>query len=106
MNDAIARAEIKRYVDKAYLAKLMQVNDQRLQRNGDLYVTLHKGEHSRNSRACVLGEVEEALMAELLHQTAELYIDAYERKGMKIGPEVMKNLAEKQVGVVARERPL
>jgi hypothetical protein len=106
MNDAIARAEIKRYVDKAYLAKLMQMNDQRLQRNGDLYVTLHKGGHSRNSSACVLGEVdiEEALMAELLHQTAELYIDAYERKGLKIGPEVMKDLAEKQVGVVATRK--
>src|SRR5437879_1230280 len=98
MNDAIARAEIKRYVDKAYLAKLMQMNDQRLQRNGDLYVTLHKGGHSRNSSACVLGEVdiEEALMAELLHQTAELYMDAYERKGLQIGPEVIKDLAEKQ----------
>jgi len=106
MNDAIARAEIKRYVDKAYLAKLMQMNDQRLKRNGDLYVTLHKRGHSRNSSACVLGEVdiEEALMAELLHQTADLYIEAYERKGLKIGPEVMKDLAEKQVGVVATQK--
>jgi hypothetical protein len=82
------------------------MNDQRIQRNGDLYVTLHQGGHSRNSSACVLGEVdiEEALMAELLHQTADLYIDAYERKGLKIGPEVMKDLAEKQVGVVATRK--
>ena len=82
------------------------MNDQRLQWNGDLYVTLSKGGHSRNSGACVLGEVdiEEALMAELLHQTADLYIDAYERKGLKIGPEVMKDLAEKQVGVVATRK--
>jgi hypothetical protein len=106
MNEAVERAEIKKYIDKAYLAKLMQMNDQRLQRNGALYVTLHNGGHSRNSSACVLGEVdiEEALMAELLHQTADLYIDAYERKGLKIGPEVMKDLAEKQVGVVATRK--
>jgi hypothetical protein len=106
MNELAERGEIKRYVDKAYLAKIMQMNDLRRERNGDLYVSLAAKGHSRNSSACTLGEVniEEDCIAQLLHQKADLYIDAYQRKGLRIGPDVLKDISHSQVEVIATRK--
>lgn len=106
MNELAERGEIKRYVDKAYLAKIMQMNDVRRNRNGDLHASLAVRGHSRNSSACLLGEVdiEEECIAELLHQKADLYIDAYQRKGLKIGPDVLKDISHSQVELVATRK--
>jgi hypothetical protein len=106
MNELTERAEIKRYVDKAYQAKMMQMNDVRRNRNGDLCASLADKGHSRNSSACLLGEVdiEEACIAELLHQKADLYIDAYQRKGLKIGPDVLKDVSDSHVELIATRK--
>ncbi len=106
MNELAERGEIKRYVDKAYMAKIMQMNDVRRNRNDDSYASLAARGHSRNSSACMLGEVdiEEDCIAELLHQKADLYIDAYQRKGLKIGPDVLKDVSRSKVELITTRK--
>ena len=102
LNELSQRAEIKRYVEKAFLAKIMQMNEIRQKRRGEVYVSLAVKGHSRSSSASTLGEVEveEGCIAELVLQKADLYIDAYERKGLKIGPDVMRDLSETYANTV------
>jgi hypothetical protein len=103
MNELADRGEIKRYVHKAFLAKIMQMNEVRRERNEEMYASLVSKGHSRDSSACVLREleIEEDCVAELLHQKADLYIDAYQRKSLKIGPEVFKDISHSQLELVA-----
>ena len=49
MNDAIQRAEIREYVHKAFLAKIMQMNDVRERRKVELRGELGRHGHSVNS---------------------------------------------------------
>jgi hypothetical protein len=103
VNDLAQRVEIKKYVDAAFIAKILRMNEVRLERNREMRGRLSARGYSRNSSACVLGEVdiEEECIAELLHQKAELYLEAYERKGLKIGSDVLRDLSETQVNTIA-----
>jgi hypothetical protein len=106
MNELADRGEIKRYVGKAHLAKIMQMNDLQRERKKELYASLAIKGYSLDSSACILRQLEihEDCVAELLHQKADLYIDAYQRKGMKIGPEVFKDISHSQVELVAARK--
>ena len=97
-----APAEIKRYVDNAFLAKIMEINETRLKRRGDLYVSLAAKGHGRSSSACIIGEVaiEEQCIAELVHHKADLYLEVYGRNSLKIGPDVMRDLSETYANTV------
>jgi hypothetical protein len=106
LNDSAQREEIKRYVNKAFLAKIMQMNEVRRKREGDLHASLAAKGYSHNSSACMIGEVdiEEDCIAELLHQKAELYLDVYERKGLSIGPDVLRDITDSQVSITATRK--
>jgi hypothetical protein len=103
MNDAIQRAEIERYVHKAFLAKIMQMNNVRQNKKLELRGELGRRGHSANSSAWMIGEIEieEDCIADLLRQKADLYLDAYERKALKIGTDVLKDIAHSQVEITA-----
>lgn len=103
MNEAIQRAEIQRYVQKAFLAKIMHMNEERERRKGETVAQLSYRGHSRNSSAWMISEIdiEEECIANLLLQKADLYLDAYERRGLKIGPDVLKDIAHSQVEITA-----
>ena len=79
MNELAQRGVIKRYIENAYLAKMMAMNETRQEREADLHASLASRGHSRHSSASLIGEVdiEEDCIAELLHQKADLYIEAY-----------------------------
>lgn len=106
MNDAIQRAEIKRYVDKAFPALILQMNEVRQHKKLELRGELGERRHSVNSSAWMTGEmeIEENCIADILRQKADLYLDAYGRKALKIGPEVLKDLAHSQVEITAARR--
>jgi acyl carrier protein len=99
MSDATKRAEIHQYVQKAFLAKIMQMNDIRQDKMLELRSELGRHGHSLNSSAWVIGEVEieEDCIANLLRQKGGLYIEAYGRVGLRIGPDVLRDLAHSQV---------
>lgn len=84
----------------------MQMNETRRLREGDLRASLASRGHSRSSSAQLLGEVdiEEECIAELLRRKADLYIDAYQRKSMKIGPEVLRDISDSHVSLVATRK--
>jgi len=82
------------------------MNEVRQTKLGELSTSLAARGHSRNSSAWMIGEVdiEEDCIAELLHQKADLYIDAYERKGLKIGQDVLKDISHSQVQITATRK--
>jgi hypothetical protein len=84
----------------------MRMNETRREKEGNLYASLAAKGHSQNSSACMIGEVdiEEDCIAELLHQKADLYVDAYQRNGMKIGPDVLQDISLSHVGLVATRK--
>jgi hypothetical protein len=84
----------------------MQMNETRRLREAELHASLASKGYSRNSSANLLGEVdiEEECIAELLHQKADLYIGAYQRKGFKIGPEVLRDISDSHVSLVATRK--
>jgi hypothetical protein len=94
VNEAIQRAEIKRYVRKAFPAKILHMNDERARLKTDAKVKLTHSGHSLSSSAWMIREmeIEEDCLAALVHQHADLYLNAYERKGIKIGPEVLTDI--------------
>jgi hypothetical protein len=102
MDDLAQRAEIKRYVDTAFIAKVLRMNDVREERKLDRRRHFAVKGHSPNSNSCVLAEVdiEEECIAELLHQKGDLYLEAYNRKGLKIGPDVLRDLSETQMHTI------
>jgi hypothetical protein len=106
LGDGIQRAEIQRYVHKAFLAKITQMNEARERRKRDLRAELAYRGHSSNSSAWMLGgiEIEEECIADLLRQKADLYLDAYERKGLKIGPDVLRDISHSQVEITAARK--
>jgi hypothetical protein len=106
LNKSIQRAEIKRYVQKAFLATIMQMNEVRETKKRELRGELGRHGHSLNSSAWMINEVEieEECLANLLHQMADLYLDAYERKDLKIGPDVMSDIAYSQAEITAVRR--
>jgi acyl carrier protein len=106
MNDAVQRAQIKDYLHKAFLAKIMQMNEVRQRKKLELRGELGRHGHSANSSAWMIGEIEieEDCIAGLLRQKAELYIDAYKRVGLAIGPEVLKDIAHSQVELTATRK--
>jgi hypothetical protein len=85
----------------------MQMNDLRRERECNLHASLATKGHSQSCSACIIGEVdiEEDCIAELLHQKADMYIDAYQRSRLKIGPEVLRDISESQVSIVLRRHP-
>jgi hypothetical protein len=103
LNDAAQRAEIKQYVQTAFPAKIMQMNEVRHNKRLELRGELGRLGHSLNSSAWMIGEIEieENCIADLLRQKADLYLDAYDRKGLKIGPEVLRDIAYSQVEITA-----
>jgi acyl carrier protein len=106
MNDAIRRAEIREYVHKAFLAKIMQMNDVRQRRKVELRGELGRHGQSVNSSGFMVGEIEieEGCIADLLRQKADLYIEAYRRVGLAIGPDVLKDIAHSQVELTAARK--
>jgi acyl carrier protein len=106
MNDAVKRAEIKRYVHKAFLAKIMQMKDIRNNKILELRGELAQHGRSMNSSARMIGEVEieEDCIADLLRQKSDLYINAYGRVGLRIGPDVLKDLAHSQIELTAARK--
>ena len=106
MNDAIQRAEIREYVHKAFLAKIMQMNDVRERRKVELRGELGRHGHSVNSSGFMVGEIEieEGCISDLLRQKADLYIDAYRRVGLAIGPDVLKDIAHSEVELTATRK--
>jgi hypothetical protein len=106
MSDATQRAEIHQYVQKAFLAKIMQMNDVRQNKMLELRGDPGRHGHSMNSSAWMIGEVEieEDSIADLLRQKADLYIDAYRRLGLRILPDVLKDLAHSQVELTAARK--
>lgn len=106
MNEANQRVEIQRYVQKAFLAKIMHMNANREKRKREALAQLSLSGHTRNSSAWTISEIEieEECIADLLLQKANLYLDAYERSGLKIGPEVLKDIAHSQVEITAARK--
>jgi hypothetical protein len=106
MNDATKRAEIHQYVQKAFLAKIMQMNDVRRNKMFELRGELGRNGHSLNSSALMIGEVEieEDCIANLLRQKGGLYMEAYGRMGLRIGPDVLRDLAHSQVELTAARK--
>jgi hypothetical protein len=106
LDDLAQREEIKKYVHKAFLAKIMQMNEVRREREGDLRASLALKGHSLSSSACIIGEVdiEDECIADLLHQKADLYFEAYKRKGLKIDPDVLRDLSDSQVSLTATRK--
>jgi hypothetical protein len=106
LNEALQRAEIQRYVQKAFLAKIMHMNEDRERRKGETLAQLSNRGYSRNSSAWMISEIdiEEECIANLLLQKADLYLDAYERRGLKIGPDVLKDIAHSQVEITAARK--
>jgi hypothetical protein len=103
MNDLAQRIKIKMYVDTAFIAKILRMNQVRQERKLEMLGRLAARGHSRNSSACLLGgvDIEEECIAELLHQKADLYLEAYNRKGLKIGPDILRDLSETQVNTIS-----
>lgn len=91
---------------KEFLAKIMQMNDVRQNKKLELRGELGRRGHSANSSARMIGEIEieEDCIADLLRQKADLYLDAYERKALKIGPDVLKDIAHSQVEITATRK--
>jgi len=77
-------------------------NNKKLELRGELG---QRG-HGASSSARMIGEIEieEDCIADLLRQKAELYLDAYERKGLTIGPDVLKDIAHSQVEITAARK--
>jgi hypothetical protein len=75
---------------------MLHKNEERETRKGDAKVRLAQTGHGPNSSAWLLtrADIEEACVAELTREHADLYIDAYGRQGLKIGPEVMQDITE------------
>jgi acyl carrier protein len=103
MSDATKRDEIHEYVQKAFLAKITQMNDVRQNKMLELRGELGRHGHSLNSSAWMIGEVEieGACIANLLRQKGCLYIEAYGRVGLRIGPDVLRDIAHSQVELIA-----
>jgi hypothetical protein len=93
-------------VHKAFLAKIMQMNEVRHGKKLELRGELGRHGHSAISSAWMIQEIEieEDCIADLLRQKADLYLDAYERKGLKIGPGVLKDIAHSQVEITAARK--
>lgn len=106
MNDAVQRAEIQRYVQKAFLAKIMHMNEVREEKKRDLRAGLSARGHGLASGSMIVGaiQIEEDCIADLLRQKADLYLDAYERKGLKIGPDVLKDISHSQIEITAARK--
>jgi hypothetical protein len=106
MNDAVQRAEIQRYVQKAFLAKIMQMNEVRHKKTLELRGELARRGSTTNSSAWMIGavDIEEECLADLLRQKADLYLDAYSRKGLKILPDVLKDISFSQVELTAARK--
>ena len=106
MNDAVQHAEIKQYVHKAFLAKIMQVNEVRESKKRELRAGLSARGHGLASGSMIVGaiQIEEDCIADLLRQKSDLYLDAYERKGLKIGPDVLADISHSQVEIIAARR--
>ncbi len=90
------KAQIKTYVDNAYLTKMLHKNQERENRKRDAKARLAQPGHGLNSSAWLLTgtDIEEACIAELTREHADLYIDAYGRQGLEIGPEVMQDITD------------
>jgi len=106
MNNGVQRAQIEEYVRKAFLAKIMQMNDIRQNKKLELRGELSRHGHSLNSSAWMMGEIEieETCIANLLQQKADLYLDAYRRVGLAIDPKVLKDIAHSQVELTTVRR--
>jgi acyl carrier protein len=106
MSDATKRAEIQQYVQKAFLAKIMQMNDVRQNKKLELRGELGRSGHSLNSSALMIGEVEieEDCIANLLRHKGGLYIEAYGRMGLRIGPDVLRDLSHSQIELTAARK--
>ena len=87
---------IKRYVDKAFSGKQLASNKRRQDRLNDLSARLAKNGYGRQSSAWLLGQIdiEEHCICELLHERADMYLEAYARNNMKIGPEVLQDISD------------
>jgi hypothetical protein len=90
------KTQIKKYVDNAFLTRMLHKNEERETRKGDAKARLAQTGHGPNSSAWLLtgADIEEDCIAELTREHADLYIDAYGRQGLKIGPEVMVDITE------------
>lgn len=90
------KAQIKKYVANAFLTKMLHKNEERETRKRDAKARLAHAGYSPNSSAWLLSaaDIEEDCIAELTLEHADLYIDAYRRQGLKIGPEVMQDITE------------
>lgn len=99
LNDLIQRAKIRKYVQDAFLGKILRMNNSREAKLQNLSA-------SRGSGAWIVGEVaiEEECIAELLHQKADLYIDAYQRQALHIGPDVLKDIAQSQAQLIGTRK--
>jgi len=106
MNDSTQHAEIKEYVRKAFIAKLLQMNDIRESKKREFRAGLAARGHGPSGSSAVLGviEIEEDALAELLRQKADLYLDAYERTGLRIGSDVLKDIAHSQIEITAARK--
>src|SRR4029079_9623719 len=100
LNDTAQHAEIKNYVAKAFLAKILQMNETREKKKRDLRAALAVRGHA-NSGSWVLGEIEieENCLADLLRQKWDLYLEAYEKTGLKIGLDVPADIAHSLVEI-------
>ena len=95
-DDKELKAQIKKYVDNAFLTRVLHKNEERETRKGDAKAGLAQTGHGPNSRAWLLAaaDIEEDCISELTREHTDLYIDAYGRRGLKIGPEVMQDITE------------
>lgn len=98
--------QVRDYVRKAFLAKMMQLNAVRHRKKLELRGELATRGHTAGSSAWVIGqlEIEEDYIADLLLQKADLYIEAFKELGLRIGPEVLKDISHSQVELVATRK--
>jgi hypothetical protein len=84
----------------------MQMNEVGKRKKLELRAKLGQHGHSANSSAWMIGEIEieEECIADLLRQKADLYLDAYARTGLKIGPDVLKDISHSQVEQTAARK--
>jgi acyl carrier protein len=106
MNNAAQRAQIEEYVQKAFIAKIMQMNDIRQSKKLELRGEVGCHGRSANSSAWMIGEIEieEDCIANLLRQKADLYIGAYRRVGLAIGPAALQDIAHSQAELIAARK--
>jgi hypothetical protein len=82
------------------------MNEERDRRKGEALAQLSSRGHSIDSSAWMISEIdiEEECITNLLLQKADIYLDAYERRGLKIGIDVLKDIAHSQAVITASRK--